>query len=132
MKVIDNEGKEHSWNLTKYVNNQRRGCSDYHKKARKLIKREYPFEQLLEEVPLPGTSLFADFYIHSQRLMIEVQGEQHTNFVPFFHKDKQSFGKAKLRDKTKRQWCENNGIRLIEFCYNETEEEWKSKLLTED
>ena len=128
MKVKDLSGKEHSWNLTKYIGNERRGCSDYHKRARLIIKQLYPFDQILEEVALPGTSLFADFYLPKQLLMVEVQSEQHTNFVPFFHKDKQSFGKAKKRDRTKSEWCELNGITLVELSYQDNDEGWINKI----
>jgi len=127
MKVIGLDDKEYVWNLAKYVGNERRGCSEYHKRARALLKEIFPFEQILEEVGLPGSSLFADFYIHNKRLMIEVQGEQHTKHIPFFHKDKLTFGKAKMRDKAKKNWCENNGITLLELSYND-EDKWKEKI----
>ena len=125
MKVIGLDNKEHSWNLSLYVKNQRRGCSDYHKRARSLLKQMFPFDQILEEVPIPSTGLFADFFIPKQMKMIEVQGQQHSEYTPFFHKNKQNFGKAKLRDKTKLEWCELNGIELIELPFDKTDEEWK-------
>ena len=128
MKIIGLDNKEYSWNLSLYVKNQRRGCSDYHKRARNLLKQIFPFDQILEEVPIPSTSLFADFFIPKQMKMVEVQGEQHTNYTPFFHKDKRNFGKAKLRDKTKKEWCELNGIELIELSYAESDIEWQEKI----
>ena len=128
MKIRDLEGKEHVWNLSNFIGNEKRKCSDYHARAREILKQRFPCEQILEEVSLPGTNLFGDFYIHKQRLMIEVQGEQHTNYIPFFHKNKQHFGKSKNRDKLKSEWCEINGIKLIEFHYNESDKEWLEKL----
>lgn len=129
MRVRDLEGKEHPWNLTKYVNKKRARCSEYHKTAREILSKLYPFDQILEEVHLPGTQLYADFFIPKQMLVVEVQGEQHTNFTPFFHKDKQSFGKAKQRDKVKLEWCEINNIRLVELSYTEDEQIWREKII---
>jgi hypothetical protein len=128
LKIKGLDNKEHVWNLTKYVGNQRRGCSEYHKRARKVLKELYPFDQILEEVPLPSTKLYADFYINSRKLMVEVQGEQHTKFTPFFHKNKQAFGQAKRRDNTKSEWCEINGITLVELSYEDNDNEWCAKL----
>ena len=36
--------------------------------------------------------------------------------------------RAKARDKDKKEWCSLNGIRLVEFNYNEEKEDWISKI----
>lgn len=129
MRVKDLSGKEHPWNLNKYTNKKRVKCSEYHKIARKILHELYPFDQILEEVHLPGTQLYADFFIPKQMLMVEVQGEQHVNFTPFFHKDKQAFGKAKKRDRNKSEWCEINNITIVELLYTEDEKTWREKII---
>lgn len=129
MKVIGIDNKEYSLNLTKYVGKQRNKCSEYHKNAREILKTKFPFDQILEEVLLPSTQLYADFFIPKRQLIVEVQGEQHSNFVPYYHKDKQAFGKAKRRDKVKLEWCEINNITLVEFSYDETPDVWIKKLV---
>jgi very-short-patch-repair endonuclease len=84
---------------------------------------------------LPGTktatrksTLKADFFIPVRKLIIEVHGEQHTEFNNFFFKSKMDFYKAQARDRDKKQWCEINNFELIELFHNESIEEWRSKI----
>jgi hypothetical protein len=109
--------------------------SSYHKRARILLKDVYPFDTIREEILLPGTKttfnkldLFADFFIPSRRMIIEVNGSQHSTYNRFFHRNKLNFLKAKHRDAVKKQWCDLNKIELIEFNYNESIDEWRTKL----
>lgn len=128
MKVKDLNGKTYSWNLALYINNERAGCSNLHARARKLLRDIYPCEPILEEVQLPGTRLTGDFYIHSQRLMIEVNGEQHYKANGFFHNEKLDFYRGKTRDRKKQEWCDLNGITLISLPYDEDDDEWKRRI----
>jgi predicted adenine nucleotide alpha hydrolase (AANH) superfamily ATPase len=59
---------------------------------------------------------------------IEVHGEQHFKYVPFYHSSIFAFIKAKKRDEDKKSWCELNNIKYIAFSYDEDLEEWKNKL----
>lgn len=54
-----------------------------------------------------------DFYIEELRIAIEVQGQQHFQFVPFFHKDYDDFNAQQERDKDKAMLCRKNGIQLF-------------------
>lgn len=69
---------------------------------------------ILEEFSIPGERLFLDFYMPHHSLAFEYQGDQHDAFNKFFHGDKKGFQRSKIRDERKRQWCELNGIDLIE------------------
>lgn len=60
------------------------------------------------------TRLELDFYIEELGIAFEVQGAQHYQYVPFFHKSKEDFEKRKLHDQEKRDLCFGNGVRLIE------------------
>jgi len=40
---------------------------------------------VFEEMPVPGTKLSLDFYNANKKIAIEVQGDQHIKYVPFFH-----------------------------------------------
>lgn len=122
------DGKEYTWNLSMYTNNAREHCSSIHLRARELLKSFFPCDVILEEVPLPGSRLFADFYIHNKRLMVEAQGEQHYEANNFFHKTNMQFYKGVYRDRKKAEWCELNNIILVTLPYNEGDNEWRERI----
>lgn len=131
MKVIGLDQKEYSLNLVRY-NKPRENCSSYHLRARTLLKQLFPYDIIFEEVVLPGIKteianrpLLLDFYINSQKLAIEIHGEQHYKHVKFFHSNKLEFFRARKLDNLKRQWCSINKIRLIELPYNKDNKEWE-------
>ena len=47
----------------------------------------------------------------------EYNGQQHYNYVPFFHRTKDAFYNQQYRDKQKREVCKKLGIFLIEVPY---------------
>jgi very-short-patch-repair endonuclease len=137
LKVTGINGKEYVWNLTGYnvFNDDKRKRSKYHVKARNLLKEIYNSYRILEEVKLPGSTelhrksvLYLDFYIPSIKVAIEVHGEQHYEYNPFFHKSKADFLKSKARDEDKIRWCEINDIRVITLKYSESEDEWRNRI----
>lgn len=81
-----------------------------------------PFNQVVCEhyINYKGTRLFFDFYVKKLKLLVEVQGRQHTEFVKHFHTDKKAFLQQKERDNLKRIWAEENDFYLIRINYNET------------
>lgn len=134
MKVIGLDEKE--YNLNFIVNSSvREKVSSYHQAARTLIKSMFPMERVYEEVTLPGTStqvnkkaLYADFFIPNLRIVIEVQGEQHYLFSPFFHNSKKDFYLSLARDRDKKEFCRINGFTLIELPYTENIDEWRQRI----
>lgn len=137
MKVIGINGKEYVWNLTGYdvFNDDKRKRSKYHIRARNLLKELFHSYRILEEVKLPGSTelhrksvLYLDFYIPSIKLAIEVHGQQHYEFCPFFHRSKADFLKGQARDEDKITWCELNDIRLVTFKYTESDDEWRQRI----
>ena len=129
MKVTGLDGREYTWNLSKFANNHREKVSAGHEQGRKLLKEMFPFVKVLEEVTIPGPDrLYADFYINTERLMVEVQGVQHTTYNSFFFPNKAAFYKAQARDRKKVQWCELNDITIIQLFTEETLDEWRTKV----
>tara|TARA_R110000824_G_scaffold143518_3_gene311219 strand:+ start:1968 stop:2375 length:408 start_codon:yes stop_codon:yes gene_type:complete len=134
MKIIGLDSREYSWNPSACQAN----CSSrssLHTKAKNLLDEIFPHDRILEELSLIGTrtnrrrgTLRADFFIPNRMLLVEVHGEQHHKFNNFFFADKLSFYKAKARDSEKREWCEINNIKLVEFNYNEDIDEWRTKI----
>lgn len=128
MNVIGLDGKEYKWNFSKYYfRKKRENKSNLHKEARLLIGSIFKHHSVYEEVSLPGTDLYADFWIPSLKTLIEVHGEQHYIHIPFFHKTKADFLKAQHRDRLKREWCELNSITWIVLPYD-LKEAWESLL----
>jgi hypothetical protein len=134
-KVIDLDGNIQSWSLTGTVSHGRiQNKSEPHKAARSLIKTLYPTLQILEEIPIPlrkSETLYLDFYLPLIKKCIEVHGEQHYKFVPFYHQNIMGWAKQKKRDLEKKEWCFNNGIKYIELPHNENIEEWTKRLYDE-
>lgn len=121
-------GRIYNWNLSSYsepnTNRSKLAC-----KGLDVLKKIFPFDIILEEVFLPGCGLFADFYIHSRRLMIEVDGRQHHAHTSFFYKTKLDFFLAKKRDRLKEEWCSLNQIKIIRLYDDESAVEWERKII---
>jgi hypothetical protein len=78
-----------------------------------LIKKKYPLDPILEDITLPRSRLSLDFFLPQRKIAIEVQGKQHKEYIPFFHKTKSSFDNQLKRDEEKEMFCQLNGIELI-------------------
>jgi len=126
-------GKEYTW--------KPRGsdtCDEHksklHLQIRDLLKELFPFDIILEEVILPGTSrlkrkdLIADFYIPNRSLIVEGHGEQHYKYNNFFYKNKFEFAKAQRRDTDKIQWCEINNIRIVSLNHSDKIDTWRNTI----
>jgi hypothetical protein len=131
MKVIGLDGRTRNWDLRGHVplGSEEAGSSG-HQRCRKLLAQLFPFEQRLEEVVLPGSeSLRADFLLPNSKIMLEIQGVQHTNFVAFFHKTRLGFLLAQHRDRRKAEFCHKNGFVLVELPSHESDTRWTERIL---
>jgi hypothetical protein len=130
MKVRDLNGREHSWNLSGHVppKNDTYRRSQYHLRARALLLEMFPLDQILEEVPLPGTRLTADFYLPLRKMLIEVHGEQHYKYIPHFHGNRAGFIRSKKNDANKEEWCQINNIEYIALKHTDSDEEWEQNV----
>lgn len=133
MKVVGLNGREYNLDTKKFLISTRIRRSFYHLLARDLVVDIFHPYQVLEEVTLPGSSnkkskLALDFLIPSCTMGIEVHGEQHFKYTPFFHKSKIGFAQAKRRDLDKKEWCRINDIKLVELRWDEDPEYWREKI----
>ena len=133
MKIIGLDRKEYSWNYTQYK--AKKKCSKLHSRARIILTQEFPCDIIYEELTLPGTKnerqtrpLFADFFIPTRYLIVEVQGEQHYKFNSHFFDNKLDFYKAQARDRNKNEWCRLNSFFIICLPFNETDEQWLERV----
>jgi hypothetical protein len=132
MQIQSLDGLVQNWQLTGYTSHARiERKSSFHLIARELLKKQYPTLQILEEVTIPlkkSEVAYLDFYIPLLKRAIEVHGEQHYKFTPFYHANQLAFLKAQKKDREKREWCEINGIKYIELPYSETQEQWTERI----
>lgn len=66
-----------------------------------------------------NSRLIFDYYMPEFNLIIEVQGQQHTSWVKFFHNTVDRFRDQKYRDQLKTEWCKENNKHLLYFNYDE-------------
>ena len=141
LRAIGFDGRERLWNVSKHVvyGDDKRPRSKLHISARKLLRQIFPYDTILEEVPLPGShkpsrrsTLFVDFLIPSESLAVDVNGRQHFEFVAHFHGDKVGFRKSKARDRDKANWLQINSIALVALSYSESEDEWKRRIINRE
>jgi hypothetical protein len=84
--------------------------------VKKYLKKYWSHDIVFEEFPLVGTRMTFDFYNATKNIVIEVQGRQHTKFVPFMHaNNKINYLKQLKRDEDKIKFCEINGINFFEY-----------------
>ena len=133
MRTIDLDGNYCNWSITGHIrkNNDKRVRSEYHLRTRALLKEIFPTCQILEEVLIPvrkGRHLYLDFFLPLHNLSIEVHGEQHYKFIPFYHGSSLGFVNSQKRDREKVEWCNINNIEVIELPFNENDNEWKRRI----
>jgi hypothetical protein len=132
MNIIDLDGNRHNWNLTGNIAKARiHDKSSFHLVARQLLIETYPTLQILEEVPIQlrkSETLYLDFFLPLIKTAIEVHGQQHYEFIPFYHGNRMSFLKAQKKDREKEEWCLLNGLKFVALPYNETVDQWKNKI----
>jgi len=135
MKTKDLYGNVTNWSIKGETisGEDHRSRSSLHLAARSLIKSLFPTLQIMEEVPVQvkafGPTLFFDFFINTNKLVIEVQGQQHYKFNSLFHTSARDFLIQKKNDADKQEWCKINNITYLELPYNESLEEWKKRII---
>lgn len=98
--------------------------SNIQKLVAEVVSDIFPRDVILEDFIVPGSQKSVDFFIPRRSIVIEVQGRQHDEFVPFFHGKQETsnkFVKQKLADAQKRHWTEINGFTLIEISHRDEE-----------
>lgn len=105
--------------------------SDLQGEIGQILIEHFPSEPILEDFIIPGSRLSVDFFLPRRLLVIEVDGEQHDHFVPFFHGNKATshkFAKQVNRDVLKEQWCLNNNIKIIRVNKESNLEEFRNNI----
>lgn len=86
-----------------------------------VLKELFPLNVIKKEhyVRFKCHRLFFDFFIMDLRILIEVQGQQHSKFIKHFHVDKHGFAAQKKRDNLKIEYAEDEGLAFVKFYYDD-------------
>lgn len=97
------------------INWDEKSRSKFQFNVKQFLKKYWSNDMVFEEMPMAGSRMTFDFYNATQNLAIEVQGQQHVKYTPYFHgKAKSNFIGQIRRDNDKQKYCELNKIKLIE------------------
>ena len=102
-------------NVSKYLIDWDSKCRiGIQKDVKDQVKPYWFADVVFEEFPVAGTRMTLDLYNATQKIAIEVDGNQHYKFNRFFHSDsRQKFLHQLQRDEKKEYFCDINNIKLI-------------------
>lgn len=83
-----------------------------------MMQKLLPGEKIISEYPI-GERLRLDVYCPRYNLGAEFHGRQHFQYVQFFHQDIEGFKDHQERDDRKIELCEELGISLVVFRYDD-------------
>lgn len=85
-----------------------------------VVREIYPNQKIEFEYNVADRgALFIDIYVPRLSIGFEYDGEQHFEYIEYFHGDRKGFLRARRRDAEKDEMCEKKGITLIRLAYNE-------------
>lgn len=70
-----------------------------------------------------------DFELHNHKVIIEVQGEQHFNYEPYFHGSVENYEYQVWRDKYKRDYAEQQGYAVVYINYTDFRDDQYKRII---
>lgn len=99
--------------------------SNYEEKVINLLQKDkYKFEREKRFSDLKHGLYRFDFYVYGGRAIscvLEIQGQQHYEFIPKFYRSRAEFEGAKERDRRKISYCLANNLPIYIIPYWELE-----------
>ena len=89
--------------------------SKFQRTVKTFLYPYWRYDAGFEEFRVLGTQLTLDFYNHTRKIAIEVQGAQHLEFVKHFHKTRANFLRQIRRDDKKMDFCNINNIDFLQI-----------------
>lgn len=117
LTVLDLNGKTFKMdiNTSSFPMRSEKACkSRLQYECGRILRKYFGMSPILEEVYVPNLKFYLDFFLPNQKIVCEVHGRQHDEFVPFFHKTQANFKDHQGRDARKKQWCEINEFSFYE------------------
>lgn len=131
MRLISTSGKLVSKRVYKYlIDWDGKSRSKIQFKVKQFLRPFWIGAMVYEEFPVYGSQLKVDFFNASSKIIVEVNGRQHYDYVKFFHKNRFGFKDHIKRDVKKYEWAKANDIQFIEI--NEDEIPKLSKQFMKD
>lgn len=122
MKIKDIFGRERSLNLKKYrIDWQKKSASIIQSKVKAFLYPYWATHIVFEEFRIPSCLFRIDILNLTKRIAVEIDGNQHDKFTPFFHGNRSGFEQAIKKDHQKMTWLEKNNIKLVRVKRNEVD-----------
>lgn len=121
MRLFDVNGRLVTKNVARYAVNWNGKCrSNVQFFVKKFLQPYWQAHIVYEEFPVFGTLLKVDILNMTMKIAIEVNGNQHEKYNPFFHKgNPANYLKGFKNDDLKIKWLERNGFQVIEIYEHE-------------
>jgi hypothetical protein len=121
MRLLNINGKLVSKSVSKYlIKWDEKSRSNIQFKSKQFFKKYWLSHIVYEEFPVYGSRMKVDFLNATKKIAVEVQGEQHESFNPFFHANSRvNYLNSIKRDYNKHKWLEVNGFKIIEIYQKE-------------
>lgn len=130
MKFKTLRGGESNKNIRKFlIDWNKKSKSKIQKEVKDFLKKYWEDSVCYEEMVLAGERLSLDLVNLTDRVAVEVHGEQHSEFVKHFQGHPVNFLAQCERDIKKQKWCEINDFKLVEIYKKDLplSEEWFSE-----
>ena len=101
-----------------WVIDKNRKLSKGHSVLTELFRELLPNYEVTNEHYI-GAKLHLDVYVPAIKLAAEYHGRQHFYYTSAFHKDKYDFERGVANDEHKAEICQEKGISLVVFRYND-------------
>lgn len=123
MRLYNINGKLVNKNVNKYlIKWDKKSRSKLQFRIKQFLRQYWENQIVFEEFPVYGSLMKVDIINATKRIAIEVNGNQHSEFNPFFHdKSRLKYLGSITRDYQKHEWLTKNNFKIIEL--EESEED---------
>ena len=116
-----------------YVSN-RKGTRESH--VRKILQNMFRFKfKSIRPAwltnPKTGRRLEIDCYCRELRLCVEIDGEQHNKYLPFYHGTYQKFLEMRERDVMKNIMIRQRGLKMVRIPFHVPDQQLEEYILVE-